>query len=70
MVDINLTPGALVYSAAATISSKEEHHIAEIINFASVLSGVPSNRFLGYMTAETRNKFSIMFAKTSREKPL
>jgi hypothetical protein len=29
MVDINLTPGALVYSAAAAISSKEEHHIAE-----------------------------------------
>jgi len=29
MVDINLTPGALVYSSAAAISSKEEHRIAE-----------------------------------------
>jgi hypothetical protein len=28
-VDINLTPGALVYSSAAAVSSKEEHRIAE-----------------------------------------
>jgi hypothetical protein len=43
MVDINLTPGALVYSAADTISSTEEHHVAEMINLTPVLSGVSSN---------------------------
>jgi hypothetical protein len=43
MVDINLTPGALVYSPAATISYKEEHHIAEIIKFASILGAYKVN---------------------------
>jgi hypothetical protein len=36
MVDINLTPGALVYSAEAAIASKEEHRIAETTRFVAV----------------------------------
>jgi hypothetical protein len=42
MVDINLTPGALVSSAAAAIASKEEHRIAETTDFVSVLCGMPN----------------------------
>jgi hypothetical protein len=37
MVDINLTPGALVYSAAAAISSKEEHHSAEATDLITLI---------------------------------
>jgi hypothetical protein len=43
MVDINLTPGALVYSAAAAISSKEEHRSAEasdLIAFIGVYQAI------------------------------
>jgi hypothetical protein len=42
MVDINLTPGALVSSAATAIASKEEHRIAETMDFVSVLCGMPN----------------------------
>jgi hypothetical protein len=42
MVDINLTPGALVYSTVAAISSKEEHRIAETTGLVSILGGMPN----------------------------
>jgi hypothetical protein len=42
MVDINLTPGALVYSTVAAIASKEEHRIAETTGFVSILCGMPN----------------------------
>jgi hypothetical protein len=42
MVDINLTPGALVYSTVAAIASKEEHRIAETTLFVSILCSMPN----------------------------
>jgi hypothetical protein len=42
MVDINLTPGALVYSTVAAIASKEEHRIAETTHFVAVICGMPN----------------------------
>jgi hypothetical protein len=42
MVDINLTPGALVHSAVAAIASKEEHRIAETAHIFSTLCGMPN----------------------------